>query len=363
MMKRIAALVPNSLGVSPGQRARIETWAPYLEQASWLIDFYPFEDDRLHEVLYQPGFAHIKAARLISCYMRQLRLVLQGPPCDILFVFREAALIGPAILERLAARLRVPIVYDLDDPVFLPYRSPLNGWFSMLKFSRKTHTLFRLSDHVIAINKAIADYAAKFNPSVSVIPNCVDIERYRPVTRPANDMVRLVWMGSQSTMANLQDIAVPLRRLQATTRAPLRVIGTGDVELPGLEMEVRQWSARTEVTDLQDCDIGLVPLPDHPWHSWKFFLKTVQYMATGLPVIARRIGSNSEIIQDGINGFLVETENEWYDRLLILANDRSLRMQIGAAARQTVVEKYSTQVQMPHVVSIFDRVLQSPGRK
>ena len=27
-----------------------------------------------------------------------------------------------------------PFVYDLDDPIFLPYRSPANGWSSLLKF-------------------------------------------------------------------------------------------------------------------------------------------------------------------------------------------------------------------------------------
>ncbi|HMF55084.1 MAG TPA: glycosyltransferase [Pyrinomonadaceae bacterium] len=363
-MKRIAALVPNSLGVSPGQRVRIETWAPYLEQAGWTVDFYPFEDERLRSVLYRPGAMRAKVSLLLSCYLRQLRLVLQGPPCDLLFVFREAALFGPAILERLAGRLKVPIIYDLDDPVFVPYRSPINGWFSLLKFSRKTNTIFRLSDHVIAINNLIAGYAAKFNPSVSVMPNCVDIERYRPLPRAPDDSLRLVWVGSHSTMRNLESIADPLRRLQAIHKAPLRVIGAGEVNLPGVDVEMRQWSAQTEVASLQDCDVGLVPLPDHPWHRWKFFYKTVQYMATGLPVVARRIGSNSEIIQDGVNGFLVESEDEWYERLLVLANDRELRQRMGEAARSTVVEHYSVQKQMPRLVEIFEQVLErsaTPG--
>lgn len=358
-MRRIAALVPNSLGVSPGQRVRIESWTPYLEQAGWTIDFYPFEDERLHEVLYRQGAMRAKISLLISCYLRQLRLILKGPPCDLLFVFREAALFGPALLERLAARLKVPIIYDLDDPVFVPYRSPINGWFSLLKFSKKTHTIFRLSDHVIAINQLIADYAAKFNPSVSVIPNCVDIERYRPAPRREMDaVVRLVWMGSHSTMRNLESIAAPLRRLQAAHPAPLRIVGAGQANLPGVDLEMRQWSAETEVASLQDCDIGLVPLPDHPWHHWKFFYKTVQYMAMGLPVVARRLGSNSEIIEDGVNGFLVETEDEWYERLLTLVKEAELRRRMGEAARATVVESYSTQRQMPRLVKIFDEVLQ-----
>ena len=87
------------------------------------------------------------------------RAFLSQVRCDVLFVYREAALIGPALLERLpAARHGVPLVYDVDDPVFLPYSSPTNHWFSLMKFPHKTHALFRLSDHVITINGSLADY-------------------------------------------------------------------------------------------------------------------------------------------------------------------------------------------------------------
>lgn len=355
-MKRIAALVPNVLGASPGQRVRIESWAEFLRQAGWAVDFYPFEDARLHDIMYEPGHTPAKATRLLQCYLRHLRLILQGPPCDILFIYREAALIGPALLERLAQRLRVPIIYDLDDPVFLPYRSPMNGWFSLLKFPRKTYSLVRLSAHVIAINQLIADHVANHNRNVSVIPNCIDIDRYQPREKPNNGPVRLVWMGSHSTMPNLDTIAEPLQRLQTTDQALLRVIGAGAPKLPGVAVEVRQWSANTEVSDLQDCDVGLVPLTDMSWNSWKFFFKTVQYMAVGLPVVARRIGSNSEIIEHGVNGFLVETKDEWYKCMRELVNNHGLRLQMGNSARATVVERYSTLQQMPRMISVFEQV-------
>jgi len=362
-MKRLAALVPNSLGVSPGQRVRIESWATYLEAAGWTVDFYPFEDAALHEILYAPGSSARKAAKLVSCYARQLRTVIDGPECDVLFVYREAAMIGPALIERLAARRRVPIVYDLDDPVFIPYRSPMNGWFSLLKFPEKTHTLFRLSNRIIAINNIIGQYASRYNPAVSIVPNCIDVERYKPMERPHSETVRLGWVGSHSTMRNLQSIAGPLGRLQSAAPTVLRIIGAGSAELPGVSTEVRQWSADSEIADLGECDIGLVPLPDHPWHPWKFFYKTIQYMALGLPVVARRMGSNSEIIEDGVNGFLVETEEEWYDRLLLLVRDRELRVRMGKAARTTIVERYSTQTQMPKMVSVFEQILQRPDRE
>jgi glycosyltransferase involved in cell wall biosynthesis len=356
-MKRIAALVPNVPGVSPGQRVRIETWSRYLEEAGWSVNFYPFEDARLHEVLYKNGQPFSKIARLTHCYINHLRRILKDVQCDVLFIYREAALLGPALIERLATRLKVPIIYDVDDPVFLPYRSPMNGWFSLLKFSKKTHAIFRLSSHVIAINRLIADYAAKYNRSVSVIPNGIDIELYHPVERASDGAVRIVWMGSHSTMANLNSISQPLRRLLSEGNAQLRIIGAGQIQLPGINPELHEWSPETEIVLLQDCDIGLVPVPDLAWNRWKFFYKTVQYMALGIPVIARRIGSNSEIIQDGVNGFLVETQEEWYDRLALLTRDSALRQRMGGAARKTIIEKYSIDKQAARVVSLFEQVL------
>jgi glycosyltransferase involved in cell wall biosynthesis len=112
------------------------------------------------------------------------------------------------------------------------------------------------------------------------------------------------------------------------------------------------------VAELQDCDVGLVPLTDLNWNPWKFFFKTVQYMAVGLPVVARRMGSNVEIIEHGENGFLVESEAEWYDCMRELVTNHDLRRRMGKAARERVVAQYATQSQMPRMVSVFEQVLE-----
>lgn len=360
--KRIAALVPNVLGFSPGQRVRIELWEKYLEEAGWSIEYFPFEDAALHEVLYEPGNQVAKANRIMQCYRRQLSRTTKNFSADVVFIYREAALIGPALPERLAARQNIPVIYDIDDPVFLPYRSPMNGWASLLKFSKKTHKIFNLSARVIAINKIIGDYAAQYNPNVSVVPNCVDTEKYTMSRKHENgfdkkERARLVWIGSRSTMPNLLEIAEPLRRLSAENKTSLLVVGAGEARIEGVDLEMVQWSAQSEVAEIQRGDVGLLPLSKLEWNNWKFFYKIIQYMAVGLPVVASRMGSSSEIIEDGVTGFLVETPDEWFDRLKLLTSDRDLRLKMGRAARKKVIENYSVQSQMPRVVEIFENVL------
>jgi glycosyltransferase involved in cell wall biosynthesis len=323
------------------------------------VDFYPFEDARLNSVFYTRGNTLQKAFWMVVCYCRQLGRVLSRPPCDVVFIYREAALIGPAWLESLVKRWGVPIVYDIDDPIFLPYHSPTSGWFSRLKFSRKTLTLFRKSERVISINNIMGEYAKRYNPAVSVVPNFVDPGRFYPDPARKDGQVRIGWSGSHSTMFNLHAVAEPLRRVQAKYKVPIRVVGKGELSIEGLVIDVRQWTPQTEVTDLQDCEIGIVPLADNPDHEWKFFLKVVQYLALGLPVVAQRFGSNADVIVDGINGFVVETQQEWYDRLSLLIEDRELRERMSAAARRTALEHYVPAVQMPRVAQIFDDVLQA----
>ncbi len=118
-----------------------------------------------------------------------------------------------------------------------------------------------------------------------------------------------------------------------------------------------QWSPQSEISAFRDSGIGLVPLLEHPWNQWKFFLKTIQYMAAGLAVVAQRIGSNAEVIQDGVNGFLVDTPEEWSERLSQLVEDAALRRRVGEAARATAVERYSTQRQRRDIPLIFQEAL------
>ena len=121
-MKKIVALVPNILGVSPGQRLRIEAWAERLPEYGWEVDFYTFEDKDLHEILYKKGNHLAKAVGTMRCYIKQTKSIISKPECDLVLIYREACMIGPAILERLVRKWGVPIVFDLDDPIFLSYK-------------------------------------------------------------------------------------------------------------------------------------------------------------------------------------------------------------------------------------------------
>lgn len=110
---------------------------------------------------------------------------------------------------------------------------------------------------------------------------------------------------------------------------------------PGLPVEFIHWNRETEIEDLSAIHIGIMPLPDDDWARGKCGFKGLQYMALGIPAVMSPVGVNSEIIIDGENGFLANSQQEWFSKICLLIEDASLRERLGKAGRKTIEEKYS----------------------
>lgn len=357
---RVLAVVPSIYDTSPGQRFRIEQWESILREAGVEMTYAPFEDERLRSVLYQSGHMMAKV-RAVAANMRRRRTEISDlGGYDLVYVFREAALLGPPWFERKAARSGVPIVFDFDDAVFVSYRSPSNGYLSYLKFPAKTAEICRLSAHVMAGNDYLAGYARQYNSDVTIIPTTIDTDIYPFVERDNEpDTIVIGWSGSFSTIQHLDTVRDVLADLAATEKFRLRVIGTPVYKIPGVDTEAMQWRSSTEVADLTKIDIGIMPLPDEDWTKGKCGLKALQYMALGIPTICSPVGVNSTIIEDGVNGFLAGTREEWIDKIKRLIHSAALRRQLGKAGRETVEQRYSARAIAPKVLEVFTKAAAS----
>lgn len=167
------------------------------------------------------------------------------------------------------------------------------------------------------------------------------------------------WTGSYSTVQHLDTLRSVLRRLASLERFYLKVIGTSQYELDGVNVEASSWNSSSEIADLRQLDIGIMPLPDDRWSRGKCGLKALQYMALGIPAVCSPVGVNSEIIDDGKNGFLARTEDEWMEKLGRLLRSPSLRAELGAAGRRTVEDRYSAAVHAPRVCEVFRSVVKN----
>jgi glycosyltransferase involved in cell wall biosynthesis len=360
---RILALVPSPADMLPGQRYRIEQWAPLLRARGVELTFQPLKCEALHELLCRPGNHWRKLRLTLRAIARRARALSTLREYDAVYLYSEASILGPAFFERLIRRSGVPLVFDFDDAIFLRCPSPISGHLRLLKFPAKTRAICRLSSHVMVGNAYLAEYAGRFNSRVSVVPSTIDLEKYRtPAPRVSSGPPVIGWTGSHSTVRHIESLRGVLRRLARREPFRLRVIGAPEFQLEGVAVEAVPWNSQTEVADLSQVDIGVMPLPDDPWTRGKCGMKALQFMALGVPVVCSPVGVNAHIVRDGENGYLAADEDEWLDKLTLLLRSPALRNRLGARGRLTVEAEFSSARQSPRVYEIFASVAaHSPG--
>jgi len=269
-------------------------------------------------------------------------------------LFNNATFDVEQSLRRVARRL----VLDIDDGLFVTR-------------PRKFDALCVLSDLVIAGNDLLAARARSVTPRVTVIPTCVNLERFvDAVPRAAEAASRtrvLGWTGTAWNIPFLEALREPLAALSREFPLELRVIAESDrrlrrlgFERDGIATRFLRWSEATEFADLHAFDIGLMPLPDDAWSRHKCGLKILQYMAAGVPVVASPVGVNARIIQHGVNGWLADTPEEWTHTLRRLLLDPARGVAVLEQARRTVEERYSVASQLPRLVDCLEAVHAGP---
>lgn len=349
---KVLTLVPYQKGYAPGQRGSIELWEQILKPQGIELVYEVFESDKLREILYKSGYHFAKASEMIKSYFQRLNLLKNLGDYDAVFVYREAALLGPAFLEKLIARKK-PIIYQLDDPLFAPYKSPSNGLFSYLKFFGKVKEIIKISRVVIANSSHIRDYALQFNKNVWQIPSIVDTDIFRYEPFPENlENPKIGWSGSPTTLGNLKLIEKPLQNL-SKKNYEFFFIGGERFDLQDVNYKAKKWNGETEVEDLRNMQVGLVPLPENEWNKYKFIMKTAQYMALGIVPVGTPMASNPEVIRHGENGFLAANDQEWVEYLSLLMEDSNLRNKLSRAAANDAEAKYSLNSNASKVVEAF----------
>jgi glycosyltransferase involved in cell wall biosynthesis len=340
-------------------RYRCSQFFAYLESRGIKCALEPFLSQKLFHELYRPGRLAQKAAGTTAAVFGRLRDVLRSGRYDLIFVQREAALVGPPLFEWLFARvLGRRLVFDFDDAVFVPYTSPTYGrWATWLKCSWKTSAIIRMSRHVIAGNSYLAEYARRYNQNVSIIPTVVDLDLYPWAPRGPAEIPTIGWIGSPTTTQYLRPLIPLLERLGNTERFHLKIIGASEsFRLETVPTINAAWHMETEATDFQSLDIGLYPLPEDSWSVGKCGFKAIQYMAAGAVCIASPVGVNRQIVKDGQSGLLAATPDEWFRKLSLLLRDRDMRSRLAIEARKTVEEAYSLQVHAPSMYGILSSV-------
>lgn len=347
-------LLPRYDRLGASSRLRLLQFIPYFKSQDLQITLKPLFGDTYVSNLYT-GKSNVW--QVFNAYLKRIWDLLGASRQEILLVEKELFPWFPAFFDLLFVPKRAKLVLDYDDAVFHRYDEHKLALVRRV-LGRKLDTLMKRADLVLAGNEYLAQRARSAGCHwVEIVPTVIDLTRYpKRAEKPANEILTIGWIGSPATADYLRLVAKSVTSIAGNNNVKFVAIGARPDQVADTPFEPLVWAEDTEVASIQAFDIGIMPLPDAPWERGKCGYKIIQYKACGLPVIASPVGVNTQIVKNGINGFLAATDQEWLDAMTSLLQDGNLREKLGRAGRNSVESEYCLQVIGPRLVSLF-RVL------
>ena len=296
---------------------------------------------------------------IMKSYAHRFRTLVFTRGVDLIWLEKELFPNVPGWLERLLRARGIPIVVDYDDAVFHTYDR--GSLVKRTLLGKKIDAIMRDASIVVCGNQYLAARATSAHAAdVELLPTVIDLRRYPIAPKPLQNTKVIGWIGSPATIKYLDVIAPALQKLAAEIAFELRIVGATYV-LPGVKVVCREWKEHTEVREISDFDIGVMPLVDSSWERGKCGYKLIQYMACGKVVVASPVGVNTEIVRDDENGYLAASSDEWLSAMRSLLLDVALCNHLGRNGRERVEQHYCVQVATPRLAHIFERALVSKG--
>ncbi len=127
------------------------------------------------------------------------------------------------------------------------------------------------------------------------------------------------------------------------------------------------WGAESVYEAMQAADIGIIPIEVDPVRDptgeWKVKSENrlTLMMAMGLPVVATPIPSYEPVVEQGVNGFLARSLDDWQQQLSAL-RDPALRRSVGQKARESALAGYSMDLQAQRLIAVLQSLVTEQER-
>lgn len=333
-------------------RLRSYQYFPLLEKEGIAVTVKPFFDEYYLNTLYAKK--KTPKLKLATFYLKRFFVLFTLHKYDKVVIEKELFPYFFSWFEKLLSFLNMKYIVDYDDAIFHNYNLSENKLIQFF-LKNKIENVMKYSDCVLAGNDYLFQKAKNSGARrIITFPTVIDTIKYesRP-QKKSNEKVIIGWIGSPSTFKYVKKLNAVFKALMEEISFEIHIVGANEVlDFQG-PIKYLKWSESTEVTRIANMDIGIMPLENTPWELGKCAYKLIQYMGCGLPVVASSIGMNIEVVDDGVNGFLVESDPKWIEKLRILLKDADLRKQFGAHGREKVEQVYSLQNNIQKLIPLL----------
>lgn len=232
-----------------------------------------------------------------------------------------------------------------------------------------TRWIWRRADRVVAVCRSLGRLAQRSDPglSVSVIPNGVDLQLFRPATNGGESGTGPVRCIAVARLVNRKGIPDLLHAWHELPRGrfTLEVIGSGPGEVRfrelsqslGLDLEVRFTGpmSREKVAErYRNADLFTLPPLDEAFGS-----VFAEAMASGLPIVGTKAGGIPELVRHGVNGLLIYPGDRGAlaEAISQLACDRQLQLRMAARNRADAERFLSWDTVTDSYMQLYDELL------
>ncbi len=239
-----------------------------------------------------------------------------------------------------------------------------------------------LGDAYIANSQAVAKYLLDLgvpNERIAVIPNGIDLERFRATPERATVRHELglpggsFVVGMVSRLSPEKDpvgfVRVAARVAPALPQVHFVLIGDGplrgaveaEVAASNLQASFHCLGARSDVPHILPAfDLAMLTSRREGLSN-----TLLEYMAASLPIVATNVGGNPEVLREGETGMLYAGDDVAAGAAVVLqlARDDDRRKKMGSAARRAVEERFSMTAMVNSTAALLEHWLASkPAR-
>jgi len=334
-------------------RLRNYQYFPYFELQDIEVTGSPFFDDQYLENFYT-GKSILK--QIFKAYICRFFALGRIFKYNSIFIEYELFPYFPAWFEFSLKLFGKKYIVDYDDAIFHNYDKNRNPIVRFL-LRHKIDKVMKYSRCVIVGNSYLKEKAVSSGAkNIQIIPTVIDLNRYSVKDKYNEENIVIGWIGTNSTIKYVKKIVPVLEKLIANYNVQIHIVGAGESLALG-ENEIHiKWSEDSEVQSILAFDVGIMPLDDGDWEKGKCGYKLIQYMACAIPVVASAVGANKDIVEHGLNGFLVSELNDWYTYIEQYIKNGTLRKQHGQQGRSLVENKYCVQKQLSQYINLFKSV-------
>ncbi len=358
-MKKII-FFPKYSAKAPSSRYRIYSYLNFYKKANFDFEVFPLLDEWYLDVVWQhKSILNSKFIfKLIASYLKRFIKILFIPQNSFVYIGADLFPLLPPIFELYLKIRGIKYLIEFDDAIFHNYDHSRCSIIRLF-FSKKMPYVIKNATYVICGSSYLVDFVKKYNQNVTLIPTCVDGNRYIKEDLINGENI-IGWIGSSNTSKEILEIIPALREVAKFTNFSLHLIGFDRVlesRLSGINYKIIDWTKEEEITELNRFSIGIMPLRDLPFNRGKCAFKLVQYMMLGIPTVSSPLQSNIDI-DAGCGNYFADSNDEWKSCLINLLNNKNLRDKIGMNNLVLAKNKYTFEKNKDRYIDLLSLLTQ-----